>query len=56
MNVGEREEMVRAVHRRDGDASVQVQRQAAWRFEECRSTVLRPALAAGPRSLPVLVA
>jgi hypothetical protein len=55
MEVAERGKMVRAVDRRDGDASVRLLRQAAQRFDEARRTVLRPAMAANPRELPVFV-
>ncbi len=55
MEVSERRDMVRAVDRRDGDASVRMLRQAARRFDEARRAVLRPAMEAKPRALPVLV-
>ena len=47
--------MVRAVDRKDGDASVRMLRQAARRFDEARRAVLRPAMEAKPRALPVFV-
>jgi hypothetical protein len=55
MEVSERRDMVRAVDRKDGDASVRMLRQAARRFDEARRAVLRPAMEAKPRELPVLV-
>ncbi|HVP98896.1 MAG TPA: hypothetical protein VMS87_06520 [Roseiarcus sp.] len=55
MEVSERGEMVRAVDRRDGSAGVRLLRRAARRFDEARAVVLRPAMAAKPRALPVLV-
>ena len=55
MEVSERRDMVRAVDRKDGDASVRMLRQAARRFDEARRAVLRPAMEAKPRALPVLV-
>jgi hypothetical protein len=55
MEISERRDMVRAVDRNDGDASVRMLRQAARRFDEGRSAVLRPAMEAKPRALPVLV-
>jgi hypothetical protein len=55
MEISERRDMVRAVNRNDGDASVTVLRKAARRFDEDRSAVLRPAMEAKPRELPVLV-
>jgi len=55
MEVSERREMVRAVDRGDGGTSVTVLREAAQRFDEARRTVLRPAMAAKPRALPVFV-
>ena len=55
MEVSERRDMVRAVDRKDGDASVRMLRQAARRFDEARRTVLRPAMAAKPRAVPVFV-
>ena len=55
MEISERRDMVRAVDRNDGDASVTVLRKAARRFDEARSAVLRPAMEAKPRELPVFV-
>jgi hypothetical protein len=55
MEVSERRDMVRAVDRKDGDASVRMLRQAARRFDDARRAVLRPAMEAKPRALPVLV-
>ena len=55
MEVSERREMVRAVDRKDGGASVRLLWQAALRFDEARRTVLRPAMAAKPRAVPVFV-
>ena len=55
MEVSERRDMVRAVDRKDGDASVRMLRQAARRFDEARRAVLRPAMEAKPRAVPVLV-
>jgi hypothetical protein len=54
MEVSERRDMVRAVDRKDGDASVRMLRQAARRFDEARRAVLRPTMEAKPRALPVL--
>ena len=49
MEISERRDMVRAVDRNDSDASVRMLRQAARRFDEDRSAVLRPAMEAKPR-------
>jgi hypothetical protein len=55
MGVAERGKIVRAVDRRDGDTSVRLLGLAARRFDEARRSVLRPAMAAKPRALPVFV-
>jgi hypothetical protein len=55
MEGSERRDVVRAVDRKDGDASVRMLQQAARRFDEARSAVLRPAMEAKPRALRVFV-
>jgi hypothetical protein len=55
MRAVERGEMVRAVDRANGRASMRLQRRAARRFDEARVEILRPAMQARPRALPVFV-